>query len=379
MRPFTQDEYDQRVAAVRAGMAARGLDLLIVTIPENVTYLTGYETIGYASFQALAVPLSGDLLLIVREMERTVAETTSWVPSIETFTDTDDPVDVTRHVLSSRRLLGGRVGLEDQGWFLSPAAHARLRAALGDRVEGGSGLVEAVRRIKSPAEVDLIRSACRLTEAGIQAALEMIAPGRTENQVAVAAYAAMVGGGSDFLVGDPIVTSGWRSGVAHFTFANRTLEPGDAVLLEFGACRRRYFGPLMRSALVGDPAPDLRRLGEVVIAALEAAIAAIRPGVTSGAVDQACRGVIEAAGYEPYFRKRTGYSIGVAYAPDWGEGHIISLRRDDPTPLEPGMVFHIPPALRVPRRYGLGMSETVLVTEGGCEVLTRFSRTIYRA
>jgi Xaa-Pro dipeptidase len=379
VRPFTQDEYDQRVAAVRAGMAARGLDLLVVTVPENVTYLTGYETIGYASFQTLAVPLAGDLLLIVREMERTVAETTSWVPSVETFSDTDDPVDVTRRVLSSRRLLGGRVGLEDQGWFLSPAVHARLRAALGDRVEGGSGLVEAVRRVKSPAEVDLIRSACRLTEAGMQAALETIAPGRTENQVAAAAYVAMVGGGSDFLVGDPIVTSGWRSGVGHFTFANRVLEPGDAVLLEFGACRRRYFGPLMRSAVVGEPAPDLTRMGETVIAALEAAIAAIRPGVTSGAVDQACRGVIDAAGYEPYFRKRTGYSVGVAYAPDWGEGHIVSLRRDDPTPLEPGMVFHIPPALRVPRRYGLGMSETVLVTEGGCEVLTRFSRTIYRA
>jgi len=379
VRPFTQDEYDQRVAAVRAGMAGRGLDLLVVTVPENVTYLTGYETIGYASFQTLAIPLAGDLLLIVREMERTVAETTSWVPSAETFSDTDDPVDVTWRVLSSRRLLGGRVGLEDQGWFLSPAVHARLLAALGDHVEGGSGLVEAVRRVKSPAEVELIRSACRLTEAGMQAALETIAPGRTENQVAAAAYAAMVGGGSDFLVGDPIVTSGWRSGVGHFTFANRALEPGDAVLLEFGACRRRYFGPLMRSAVVGEPAPDLTRMGETVIAALEAAIAAIRPGVTSGAVDQACRGVIEAAGYEPYFRKRTGYSVGVAYAPDWGEGHIISLRRDDPTLLEPGMVFHIPPALRVPRQYGLGMSETVLVTEDGCEVLTRFSRTIYRA
>jgi len=379
VRPFTQDEYNQRVAAVRAGMAARGLDLLVVTVPENVTYLTGYETIGYASFQTLAVPLAGDLLLIVREMERTVAETTSWVPSVETFSDTDDPVDVARRVLGLRRLLGGRVGLEDQGWFLSPAVHARLRAALGERVEGGSGLVEAVRRIKSAAEVGLIRSACRLTEAGMQAALQTIAPGRTENQVAAAAYAAMVGGGSDFLVGDPIVTSGWRSGVGHFTFANRALEPGDAVLLEFGACRRRYFGPLMRSAVVGEPASDLTRMGETVIAALEAAIAAIRPGVTSGAVDQACRGVIEAAGYEPYFRKRTGYSVGVAYAPDWGEGHIVSLRRDDPTPLEAGMVFHIPPALRVPRRYGLGMSETVLVTEGGCEVLTRFSRTIYRA
>jgi len=377
-RPFAQAEYDARVASVRAGMAARGLDLLIVTTPENATYLTGYETIGYASFQVLAIPAKGDLLMIVREMERTVAETTSWVTAVETFGDTDDAVDVTRRILTGRGLLGGgRVGLEDTGWFLSPAAHARLRAALGDRVESGSGLVETARRIKSPGEIEWIRAACRLTEAGMQAAFDTIAPGHTENQVAAAAYAAMVGGGSDFLVGDPIVTSGWRSGVGHFTFANRVLETGDAVLLEFGACRRRYFGPLMRSAVVGRPAPEVARLGEVVIAALEAAIAAIRPGVTSGAVDQACRGVIEAAGYEPYFRKRTGYSVGVAYAPDWGEGHIISLRRDDPTVLEPGMVFHIPPALRVPRRYGLGMSETVLVTDRGCEVLTRFPRRIY--
>ncbi len=379
-RPFAQHEYDRRVTAVREGMTAQGLDLLIVTGPENVTYLTGYETIGYASVQALAVPRSADLLLIIREMERTVAETTAWVSALETFADTDDPVDVIRRVLGGRNLLAGRIGLEDQGWFLSPAAHARLCSALGgDTVVGGSGLVEAVRRIKSPAEVDLIRSACRLTEAGMRAALEAIAPGRTENHIAVAGYAAMVGGGSDFLVGDPIVTSGWRSGVAHFTFANRVLEPGDAVLLEFGACRRRYFGPLMRSAVIGEPPADVRRMGDVIIAALEAALAAIRPGVTSGAVDQACRGVIEDAGYERYFRKRTGYSVGVAYAPDWGEGHIVSLRRDDPTPLAAGMVFHIPPALRIPRQYGLGMSETVLVTDGGCEVLTRFPRRVHVA
>ncbi len=89
-------------------------------------------------------------------------------------------------------------------------------------------------------------------------------------------------------------------------------------------------------------------------------------------MDAACRGLLEDAGYEPYFRKRTGYSVGVAFAPDWGEGHIVSLRRDDPTVLEAGMVFHIPPALRVPRQYGLGFSETVLITKTGCEVLTRF-------
>jgi Xaa-Pro dipeptidase len=289
-------------------------------------------------------------------------------------------VDVVRRAFSARGRHSGRIGLEDGGWFVSPAVHARLRDALGgERVAGGSGLVEAVRRIKSPAEIDCIRAACRFTEAGMRAALEALRPGRTENHAAAAAYSAMTLAGSDFFVGDPIVTSGWRSGVAHFTFANRTLESGDTVLVELGASKRRYFGPLMRSACLGTPRSEVQRMADVVLESLDAAIAAIRPGATSAAVDAACRGVIEDAGFEPNFRKRTGYSVGVAFAPDWGEGHILSLRRDDPTVLEPGMVFHIPPALRVPRRYGLGFSETVLVTETGSEILTRFPRMLHVA
>src|SRR5439155_3725778 len=131
--------------------------------------------------------------------------------------------------------------------------------------------------------------------------------------------------------------------------------------------------------VVGRADPEVTRLGAVVKAALEAAIGAIRPGVSCGAVDAACRGVVERAGYEPNFRKRTGYSVGVGFAPDWGEGHIVSLRRDDPTRLEPGMVFHMPPALRIPRQYGLGFSETVLVTATGGEVLTNHPRRLHVA
>ena len=76
------------------------------------------------------------------------------------------------------------------------------------------------------------------------------------------------------------------------------------------------------------------------------------------------------------FRKRTGYSIGIGFAPDWGEGHILSLKTPDPTPLEPGMVFHISPALLVPAECGVGFSETVLVTDTGVEVLTSFPRQL---
>jgi Xaa-Pro dipeptidase len=369
------EEYGARLSGLRRRMAAREVETLVVFTPENVCYLTGYETIGYASFQALIVRRDAQLLY-VREMERTVAEATTCVEAFATYGDTDDPVEGLLGLLRRRAWASGRSAVETQTWFVGPAAMVRLRQGLGDPMEG-SGLVEAGRRVKSPSEIGLIRRACRVTEAGMAAALKAVRSGATENAAAKAAYGGMMDAGSDFMAGDPIVTSGWRSGVAHTTFANRTIEPGDAVLIELGGCCRRYFGPLMRSAAVPPVSGKIRRMSETIVAALDAAIAAIRPGVTSGSVDAACREVLEQAGYEPYFRKRTGYSVGVAFAPDWGEGHITSLRRDDPTVLEPGMVFHIPPALRVPGEYGVGFSETVLVTGSGSEVLTNFPRELY--
>jgi Xaa-Pro dipeptidase len=375
---FSAAEYARRLAALRARMETAGLDVLLVVVPENLFYLTGYETIGYASFALLLVRRDGEPLLFVREMERTVAETTTWLSGFETFTDTEDPVERAVDLLRKRGWLDGRVGVELGDSFVSPATMDRLRRRLGETADG-TGLVEPGRRIKSDEELAWIRRACRLTEAGMGAALRAIRPGASENEVAGAAYAAFMAGGSDFMAGDPIVTSGWRSGVAHLTFGDRTLERGDTLLLEMSACQRRYFGPLMRGAVLPPVRDEVRRMADVIVEALNDAIAAIRPGATSGDVDAACRGPIERAGYEPFFRKRTGYSVGVGYAPDWGEGHIVSLRREDPTPLQPGMVFHMPPALRIPRQYGLGFSETVLVTETGCEVLTSFPRQLHVA
>ncbi len=375
---FTEAEYARRLRDLRARMQAMSLDVFLVVVAENITYLTGYETIGYSNFGILVVRRDAPPLLYIREMERTVAEATTWLDEFEIYADDQDPLEHAVSLLRKRGWLDGHVGVELGDSFVSPALMDRLRRLLGQTVDA-TGLVEAGRRIKSAEEVTMIRRAARITERGIDAALEAIRPGVTENAVSSAAYAAMMAAGSDFFAGDPIVTSGWRSGIAHLTFGNRRLEKGDTILLEMSACQRRYFGPLMRGAVVAPASVEARRMADVVIAALEAAIAAIRPGVTSGEVDAACRAPIEQAGFEPNFRKRTGYSVGVGFAPSWGEGHIVSLRRDDPTPLEAGMVFHMPPALRVSRQYGLGFSETVLVTPTGCEVLTNHPRRLHVA
>lgn len=377
---FPREEYDSRVGKVRRTMAERSVDVLLVFTPENVNYLTGYDTIGYSSYLCLVLPIDREPVMVIREMERGVAMSTTWLTDFATTGDTEDPVERTVEEMTNRGLVGRRIAMEATAPFMTARTWLRLKAVLGaDRVHDGSEVVEPVRAIKSAAEIEKIRRACALVGEGMVRALTAVHEGATENEVAVAAYAAMVGGGSDPLVSNPIVTSGPRSGVAHTTFHNRRMERGETVLVELGATVSRYGGALMRTAFIGEPTDEARRMSHVVLQALNAAIAAIKPGVTAGSVDQACRGVIEDAGFESMFRKRTGYSVGVAFAPDWGEGHIVSLRRDDPRLLEPGMVFHMPPALRAFQRLCVGMSETVLVTESGCEVLTNHPRDLFVA
>jgi Xaa-Pro dipeptidase len=130
----------------------------------------------------------------------------------------------------------------------------------------------------------------------------------------------------------------------------------------------------MRRVVLGAPSDWQSRLAAASLAGLEAAIAAIRPGVPASEVDAACRAEIAAAGYDEGFRHRTGYSIGLNFPPDWGEGHICHLKAGDERPLKAGMVFHLVPQVFDGRRASIGFSETVLVTEDGSEVLTEFPR-----
>lgn len=374
---FPVEEYRRRVEAVQKGIQEQDLKGLILFSPEHIFYLSGFQTFGYFSYQSMVVPAEGEPVLILRFLESFLAEHYSWVEQVERWDDHEDPVDVTVRVLRERGLDTGRLGTEDNGFYMPYTVRRRLMDALSDAtLVDGTSLVERVRIRKSPAELEYIRKAARYSAIGMEAGVRECVAGKTENDVAAAIFDAMTRAGSEYSPHDPIVTSGWRSGIPHTTYERRPLEPGDTVLMEITGTYHRYVAPHMRTAVVGRASRKVREMADLVLEGLNAAIAAIRPGVTSGEVDDACRVIMEKAGYYENFRKRTGYSVGFGFPPSWNEGHIVSLRKGDPTVLEPGMVFHLPVALR---DYGVscvGMSETVLVTETGCEVLTDFPREL---
>ncbi|MDQ7829743.1 MAG: Xaa-Pro peptidase family protein [Armatimonadota bacterium] len=374
---FPREEFEARLARVRAALNERGDDALLAFAPETLFYLTGYQTFAGRTYAALLVPPRGAPVLVLRFLESFLAALYSEVAEVVTYDDHEDPLEVTAAAVRARGFGRARVAFEEGAPGLSAAVRRRLGGLLdGVTASDGTAIVERLRRVKSPREVEHMRRAARMTEAGMRAGLEACRPGATENDVAAAAMAALARAGSEYFPCDPIITSGYRAGIPHTSFERRRLEPGDTVLLEMTGVYGRYVAPLMRAAVLGEPSPAVRRMADLCLEGLERAIQAVRPGATAGEVDDACRRVMEEAGVYQQFRKRTGYSVGFAFPPNWNEGHLISLRRDDPTVLEPGMVFHMPPALR---DYGVscvGFSETVVVTAQGCEVLTHFPREL---
>jgi Xaa-Pro dipeptidase len=376
--PFSTDEYRDRLVRVRSAMQARDIDLLLVTSPENIYYLTGYRTTGYYIYQALVVPLSGDPQFVVRKLEYPNVQALSWIKSGSVVADTEDPLNTTAACIETLGGARASIGFEDQSFFLPAAIIDGLRARLsGARFSPASGVVERSRMIKSPREIEYVRRAAKAAVAGIEAGFEAIRPGRTENEIAGVVYAALASAGSEYPSSQPYVVTGPRSALGHASFERNEIKSGHIVFMEVGASWYRYGGAIMRTVSVGAPSSELRKAADAVLGALEALLSAVRPGVTSGEIDRAGRSVVERAGLGQYWLHRTGYSIGIGFPPGWGEGHIIDLKPGDPRPLQPGMSFHTVPMIGIPGLGAIGFSETWVVTESGVEVLTNTPRRLH--
>jgi Xaa-Pro dipeptidase len=372
---FARAEYEARMAKLRAALAARHLDAAIFTGPENIFYLTGQQTPGYYAFQCLIVPATGTPLFLLRQLELANFLRNSFIDAYETYGDGGTPAALLLDALRRFDLPGGRIAIEKGGWFLPITFYETLSAAIGI-AEDASGLVEQLRRVKSPAELAALEESARQADAGIAAGLAAIRAGASENDLVAEMMRAAIAAGAEYVGMEPLVASGPRSGVPHATWRRRRLETGDCVFLEMAGCFNRYHAGLMRTAWLGEPPPLARRIEAVVQEAMAAVRDTAKPGVTCAAVHRAAQTVIDAHGMTERYRKRSGYSLGIAFAPDWGEWQVLSLFDGVEVPLQPGMCFHVPIALREYGAFTVGLSESIVITETGCRILSTVPRRI---
>ncbi len=375
---FTLDEYKRRLDELHGRMAGLDLDAMIVTGPENICYLTGYQTTGYYYFQCVVVPADGsEAFMVTRLLEQTNVDARTWVEHGRPYQDTEDPIQRLAAALEEFGLAEKRLGYEKHCYFFRATEQEGLFAACPRATfVDASGLVEAGRLIKSEEEIALMNRAAVATEAGMRAGVEVTAPGVSENVIAAAIHEAMFRAGGEYPACSPFVASGPRSAIGHATWEGRIVQRNESVFLEIGGCVQRYHTAMMRTIYLGEATAQMREAERLVVEAVEACMAAMKPGVSAGEIDATARQILGRNSFGARQSTRTGYSIGIAFTPDWGEGQILSLQDGEPTPLETNMVFHLIPWIQIPGQAGVGISETVRVTPDGGESLFTFDRLL---
>ncbi len=383
---FTRAEYAERLAKTRQAMAAKDIELLIVSDPSNMNWLTGYDGWSFYVHQAVIIPPDGEPLWFGRGQDANGAKRTAYLghdqiigyPDHYVQSTERHPMDVLAQILATRRLDQLRIGVEmDNYWFTAAAYGALHRHLPNARFVDATALVNWQRAVKSPTEIDYMRKAARIVEAMHARIVDKIEVGMRKcdlvAEILDAGTRGVAGIGGDYPAIVPLLPSGADASAPHLTWDDRPLQRDEGTFFEIAGCYHRYHCPLSRTVFLGRPTQAFRDAEQATLEGMDAGLAAARPGNTCEDIAHAFFAVLQRHGIVK--DNRTGYPIGLSYPPDWGE-RTMSLRSGDRTVLQPGMTFHFMTGLWL-ETMGLEITESILITDTGVECLADVPRHLF--
>jgi len=357
-------DYRQRMNSARAGMARGEIELLVIPPGDDLRYLAGFSTLADERPTYLFVA-ADSALSIVPEVNAAQARA-HLHDAMLTYGDAEGPGKV---LAAARQRVGPkrRIGVGDT--MRADALLLLQQQWNGAEFVPASVVLAPLRMRKTPEEIDVLRKAARTADAAVQAAWRACRSGVTETDIAAAVDAGFRAAGAAE-VKFAIVGTGPNSAFPHHHTSARHTQTGEPVLCDLGSRVDGYCSDITRMAFLGTPPARYREIHAAVEGAVQAALAAIRPGVPIKEVDLAARKAIERAGYGPNFVHRTGHGIGLS------EHEPPSITHTNELPLEEGMAFSVEPGIYLPGEFGVRLEEIVVVTPRGAEVLSRLPRDV---
>jgi Xaa-Pro aminopeptidase len=356
----SSNPFEQRRQAITSGLAERKLDGLLVAFSPNLRYLTGFT----GSNGSLLVPGGKSILFTdPRYQIQAVQEVTCRVKIAK------GPL-LTEVAAAIARLGLKRIGYEPTR--MTCDAYERLKSHLPMKtsLEPVKGWIEALRMVKSPEEMARIRRSVETNSRAFEQAVARVRPGMTEQDLAAELEYRMRRLGAEKPAFETLVAAGARSALPHAQPTTARLQPRGLVLVDMGAQQDGYASDMTRMLFLGAPGARVKRVYRAVLEAQLAAIAAVRAGVSTAAVDRVARKVLRGYGLDRAFVHSTGHGLGL-------EIHEPPrLGKRDKGRLEAGMAITIEPGVYLEGFGGIRIEDTVLVTENGCEILTSTSKDL---
>jgi Xaa-Pro dipeptidase len=376
---FSAEEFASRRARVREALNTNGLDWFIAFHPVSIRWLTGTDAKSYQEFQCLLISAEpGPITVLTRQGERNEFLDDALVDQLRIWggSEPDDPIAALARLAVLLKMHGSSIGMEVPGYYLHPYHYLEIKELFGESlIAEATNLIHDLSLVKSPTELQYIREAARIADVAMQRFTAALAEGRSELELAGEIYHTLLTSGSGLAASPINLVSGERSCFSHGAPTDRRLRRGDFGNVEYGATFKRYTATIGRNFCLGEPTPRMRELHELVLRASDACIAEIRAGVPAVVPHEAAKRVIAEAGLDHARVHLSGYGLAPGSPPGWAEP--IHLFGGSNYTLQAGMVVTVEPPVFVGEEHlGARNIDNVLVTEQGCERLSRFRRDL---
>ncbi len=404
MPRFEKEEYDVRITKVRQSMAEKNIEVLIVTDPSNMAWLTGYDGWSFYVHQCVVLTLEGEPFWYGRGMDANGAKRTVFMQHENIIGYPDDyvqnpqkhPMDYLSEIFKGKvktsaardsvgiGLANKTIGVEKDNYYFSASCLESLQKNLpGATLKDATGIVNWQRTVKSTQELVYMRKAARIVEKMHARILEVMEPGMRKNDLVAEIYHYAISGvsatskeqgfGGDYPAIVPMTPTGADASAPHLTWDDQPIANNSGTFFEIAGCYQRYHCPLSRTVYLGKPPQKYLDVEKAVLEGIDCALNVAKSGNLAEDIEAAWSKTISKYGYEK--TSRSGYAIGLSYPPDWGE-RTVSFRKGDKTILEPNMTFHFMPALWFDD-WGLEITESFVINETGAETLANVPRKLF--
>jgi len=384
---FKNSEYKERLKKVKDSMQKQGIDLLVSHDPANMNYLTGYDAWSFYYAQCVLVHINEDEpICFLRAQDaggayiKTYLKDKNIIKYDEKYIHTWPlhPYQYLVEIIKQKKWDKLNIGLEMDSHYFTAYCYEKIKQGLPNaKLKDSERLVNWARLIKSNAEIDLMKSAALISEKGMKTAIEAINPGVRQCDAVAEIQNTLFKGtpefGGEYSSIATLLPTGKGTSASHLTATQDKFVTGEATIIEISGVHKRYHVPMARTVLLGKAEQKKIDAMKATNEALDAGIAATKPGNTADDVAQKFWAVLDKHNIKK--ESRTGYSIGIGYPPDWGE-HTLNISKGDKTTLQPNVTFHMIAVMQF-GDWGVEASESVRVTEKGAETFCKFSRELH--
>ena len=384
---FSKNEYKDRLKKVQLSMQEKGIELLISQDTANINYLTGYDAWSFYYTQCVIVHINADEpICFVRAQDaggafiKTYLKKENIIIYDEKYIHTWPlhPYDALVHLIKKNKWDKLNIGVEMDAHYFTAYCYEKLKQGLPNAsIIDSERLVNWVRFVKSDAEIDFMKKAAVISDNAMRTAMEIINPGIRQCDAVAEIQKSLFKGtseyGGEYASITTLLPTGKGTSASHLTASDEKFKKGEATIVELSGTYKRYHAPMARTVNLGKPEKKKIDAMNATNEALEAGIAASKPGNTANDVAQNFWNVLDK--YNIKKESRTGYSIGIGYPPDWGE-HTINISKEDMTILKPNVCYHMIAVMQF-GDWGVEASESIRITEDGNELLCNFSRDLH--